>query len=94
MADALLEEFCSIGQSALARAVLAAIWNTSVQQHLVRNVPWFRLMWQPVIWAESKDAVCMMGHITPVYLRHYGQCAGDLEIAAAEGITRRRAGQG
>jgi hypothetical protein len=33
LADALLEEFRSIGQSALPHAVVAAIWSTRVQQH-------------------------------------------------------------
>ena len=36
----------------------------------------------------------LMGHTTPVHLRHYGQWAGDLEIAAAVRIARQRAGQG
>jgi len=33
MADALLQEFRSIGQSALPHAVVAVIWSTRVQQH-------------------------------------------------------------
>ena len=35
----------------------------------------------------------LMGHTTPVHLRHYGQWAGEQEIASAVRIARQRARQ-
>lgn len=117
MADALLREFRSIGQSALPHSVVAAIWSTRVQQHLVRHVP----RWTEIL-ADAKQSgqghltvygmrhgfafrgsqlyglsprvlAALMGHTTPVHLRHYGQWAGEQEIAAAVRIARQRARQ-
>lgn len=118
MADALLDEFKAIGQAALPHAVVAAIWSTRVQQHLVRHVPrWgeilvdakqsgqghltvygmrhgFAFRGSQLYGLSSRVLAALMGHTTHVHLRHYGQWAGDLEIAAAVRIARQRAGQG
>lgn len=118
MAEALLDEFRSIGQSALPHAVTAAIWSTRVQQHLVRHVP----RWAEILAAAKQSGqghltvygmrhgfafrgsqlyglsprvlAALMGHTTPVHLRHYGQWAGEQEIAEAVRFARQRAGRG
>jgi hypothetical protein len=63
MADALLDEFKAIGQAALPHAVVAAIWSTRVQQHLVRHVP----RWGEIL-ADAKQSG--QGHLTVYGMRH------------------------
>jgi integrase len=114
LADALLAECRSKGQSALPRAVVAAFWSTRVQQHLRRHVP----RWEELLAAARADGQghltvygmrhgfafrgsqlyglsprvlsALMGHTTAVHLRHYGQWAGEQEIAAAVRAARAR----
>lgn len=115
MADALLDQFRSLGQTALPHAAVAAFWSTRIQQHLVRHVP----KW-PQVLADARQSgqghltvygtrhgfafrgsqlyalsprvlAALMGHTTAVHLRHYGQWAGDQEIAAAVQLARIKA---
>jgi integrase len=63
LADALLDELRSKGESALPRAVVAAFWSTRVRQHLVRYVPhWFELLDQARATGQ--------GHLTVYGMRH------------------------